>query len=160
MAIQFTAKTAAAQAMLNKIVAAMSSDAVLDVLEEVAWKTHAALVVATPKFIGHTRRAWTVLRSPGEGYVVTNRNRRVMTWLEKGTQGPIRPRTAKALFIPLTRSAALNGWNPQLTINKDYILRKSVKGIDAMWIVKKQKHKTGKMLRSAMGRYVDSVINS
>jgi hypothetical protein len=160
MAISFTAQTAEAQASLDKITEALSPGRVLPVLQEVAWRTHAALVRSTPKFIGHTRRSWTVIRKQGSGFVVTNRNTKVMLWLEKGTQGPIRPRTAKALFIPLTRSAAMNGWNPSLEINKDYILRKSVRGIDAMWIVKKQKGKTRRWLKKAMSDHIDLALGS
>lgn len=158
MAIELRVNSREAEAYLSRLVAGLKPNRVLPVLEKVAWRTHGALVVATPKFTGQTRRGWTVVRKAGMGYVVTNRERKVMTWLEKGTKGPIRPRRAKALFIPLTRTAAISGWNPNMVFGTDYVLAKQVKGIKAMKIVSKQRNVTGRWLRTAMNRHLSTIL--
>lgn len=96
------------------------------------------LVLATPKgWTGHTRQSWTRTQRFGKGVIVTNESK-VMLFLEEGTQahGPV---TAKALFIPKTRRAAISGWNEEMVFGVDYILAKHVKGIKAMRIVAKER---------------------
>jgi hypothetical protein len=100
-----------AEDMLARVQAALAPEAIDPVIQLQAHKAHAELVKATPKrFFGQVRREWTVEKiSPG-AYRVANPNP-IMGWLEYGTGhstgGFIYPKNAKALFVALTRRAAL-----------------------------------------------------
>lgn len=86
---------------------------------------------------GETRQAWRLIRhrtSTGGGWSIAN-DSRTFRFLDKGTKDH-GPKTARALFIPLSRSAALGGWSPGMKYGKDYILVKRVRGIKPRRIVK------------------------
>lgn len=159
MAIQLKANDASARAALEKVMKAATLARLGEVVEKVAWKTDRALVQATPKgYTGFTRKNWQVIKLDGASYKVTNTNK-VMLFLEAGTvdHGPV---TAKALFLPLNAAAAIGGWNPSLLFGTDYILRKRVRGIQAMGIVEKQRPVTRTWLLSEMKTFIKDIIES
>ena len=115
------------------------------------------MVLATPKgWTGNTRQRWKVMRVDGRGYRVTN-SHKVMKWLEFGTKahGPVR---AKALFIPLTRSAALTGWREGMKYGVDYILRKRVKGIKGKFIIRAERKRVKERLKVEMEAFIRRTI--
>lgn len=157
MAIVVTPKTANANAWLLRFAQAFSPAAVDLIAERTAARTLTALVSNTPKkWTGMTRRSWQMLRGVGGGWQVTNISK-IMVFLELGTRdhGPV---TAKMLFLPLTRAAAIGGWNPGLVRGQDYILRKEVRGIQAMGIVKKQIPITRGWLREDAVKFVTNAL--
>ena len=161
MAFTITANDTKAKAKIAALEAAMTPAATDPVVQKVAWKTHRALVMKTPKgFTGQTRRDWHVYKrtNAGGGYLVTNQSK-VMFFLERGTKAH-GPKTKKMLFIPLNRKAAIGGWNSGLTIGVDYILRKKVKGIKKMLIVAKQRPKTAEWLLHAMKVHIQKALTS
>lgn len=126
------------------------------VANRVAVWSFGQLVRQTPKkWTGQTRRSWQLHPVPG-GYQLTNLSK-VMNFLEVGTRAH-GPKKAKALFIPLTRRAAL-GTTRNLVYGKDYILVKWVRGIRARWIVARQREKTRDELYRQMRAYITNVIN-
>jgi len=159
MPLKLTANSAAAKKKLAKLEAGLSPQVTDPIMEKVAWRTYATLVAKTPKgYTGQTRRNWGVFKRPQGGYLVTNKPGKVMLFLEKGTKAH-GPKTAKALYIPLNRKAALGGWNPSLVPGVDYILRKSVKGIKKMLIVAKQRPVTAMWRNAAMRKHVQSLLS-
>lgn len=137
MAIRVTVNTKDADKLISDLQKAVSPQKVDEVVDFVANKARAELVEKTPQSkLGpphNTQNAWQV-RDPGQGQRVVFNDNKVMLFLEEGTRahGPVR---AKFLYIPLRRRAK-KGWNKSLIRGKDYILRKRVKGIDAMHIVR------------------------
>lgn len=161
MPIKITTDDAALQAKLAKIMAGMTPEATDPLMEMVAMKTWRALVQKTPKgFTGQTRRDWNVFKRPGAGggYMVTNQSK-VMFFLEKGTKAH-GPATKKVLYIPLTRKAAIGGWNAQLKVGVDYILRKHVAGIQKMLIVAKQRPITAQWNYAIMRKHVKQLLTA
>jgi len=106
-----------------------------ELMKRLARESRDRLRKRTPKgWTGKTRRDWRVIRRHGLSYIVGNDNP-VMKWLDEGTRahGPV---TAKALFIPLSRRAALQeAVGDQLIYGQDFVLAKRVRGIKAMRIV-------------------------
>lgn len=159
MALKITAKTQSAKDKLEKLEKGLDKKVTDPIMEKVAYKTYARLVSKTPKgFTGQTRRNWGVFKRPQGGYLVTNRPGKVMLFLEKGTKAH-GPKTAKALYIPLNRKAALSGWNDSLVPGVDYIVRKSVKGIKAMKIVAKERPITAMERNKAMRKHIKNLLS-
>jgi hypothetical protein len=157
--VRVRTNSAATRAALLRIQAAFQQKMDKEVLARVAWEAHSRLVLATPKgWTGNTRQRWRVVQVSGRGYRVTN-GHKVMLWLEFGTKAH-GPKTAKALFIPLTRSAALGGYKPGMKFGKDFILRKRVKGIKAMHIVRKERARVKDRLREEMVAFIRRVVAS
>lgn len=116
MAVRVTAKTEAAKRKLLKIQAALTPEAIDQIVDKAAFQTQAALIKATPKkWFGQVRRGWLVAKPDNGVRIVFNQNP-IMLFLEEGTKdhgarqliGPLRPgerRAKAALFIPLTRRA-------------------------------------------------------
>lgn len=157
-----------------------------DAARRTAIWTQGELIRATPKkWTGMTRKAWQVIRIGDTTFRVENESK-VMLFLEEGTKahGPVtsmsqRPWAndpgnvrhghervlrgqrfrAKRLFLPLTRRAALGGWNPGLRYGIDYVLAKKVKGIRARHIVEKQRPKTVEYLQNQAGAGIVAEIN-
>lgn len=94
---------------------------------------------------------------PAGGYQVSNDRPDIIRHLEFGTvaHGPV---TAKALFIPLTRRAAIRGWNPSLVRGRDYILRKWVRGIRATHLVRDSLRDARMSLRERVTNYVAKLV--
>ena len=135
-------KTAATTAMLERMAGQFAPDKIDRVVAGVATETLRHVVQETPKkWFGDLRRQWRAERLGVGSYKVTNPSK-VMLFIEEGTAnggtGRIFPKEKKVLYIPLTRRAAL-GWNPSLKYGKDYILRKSVRGIRPRWIVRRER---------------------
>lgn len=129
------------------------------VLHRVAIESHGRVVMATPKrWTGLTRRAWQLFRRPGSR-LVTN-DTKVMKFLEFGTanqgRGYIYPkirsglgwnkRRKKALYIPLTASAAHTGYKPGMKVGKDFLLAKRVRGIKPRRIAQKESRRANAQL--------------
>lgn len=154
-------KTAEAEKQLAAVAAAMRPEAVDVVVGRVAAATWRNVVERTPKrWFGDLRRQWSVLHPSTGLYVVSNPSR-VMGFIEYGTAnegtGRIYPVKAKALYIPLTRRAALR-WSPELEYGVDYVLRPSVKGIKPRFIVRAQREETAKLLKAAAEAHVSEAI--
>lgn len=166
------------QDVLDKIEAvktALQPAAIDPVVERVALRTQREVVEATPKkWFGQVRRSWQIERPELGARVVKNDNK-IMLWLEEGTKahGPV---NAKALFIPLTRQAALASQDTttrrrvivrrrkgvtqvqQLVYGRDFVLAKWVRGIQARHIAAKQAVKTELDLFSAMFQHLNRSI--
>lgn len=104
--VRFSFSSARTGEQLRKLAAGLTPQKADAVVKTAAWKTHAQLVLRTPKkWTGGTRRGWQVKRVRGGVYECVNKTK-VMRFLEFGTaaHGPVR---AKMLFIPLNRRTAL-----------------------------------------------------
>lgn len=151
--IRFVVHDQATSAYLKKVQSAFASGDHVKVLQRVAYRALASLVSATPKgFTGNTRQRWVVIPIAGRGYVVTNTHK-VMMFLELGTKahGPV---TAKMLYIPLNRAAAIRGWHKGLVRGVDYVLAKRVRGIRAKHIVSSRREGVYQDMRSEMIAYL------
>ena len=82
-----------------------------------------------------------------------------MFFLEKGTKDH-GPKTKKVLYIPLNRKAALGGWNEELQMGVDYILRRKVKGIKAMHIVAYQRPITAQWNYAIMRKHIKALLSA
>jgi hypothetical protein len=75
------------------------------------------LIRQTPKrWTGQTRRSWIINKIGDTGYELTNTSK-VMRFLENGTRAH-GPKTAKRLFVPLTKRAFLAGPRGVIAANK------------------------------------------
>lgn len=85
-----------------------------------------------------------------------------MTFIERGTAnagtGFIFPTTKRALFIPLTRYAAMNGWKPTMRAGVSFVIRKFVRGIRPRWIVKKWRERSVDIFRAEYRRTVRGIL--
>jgi hypothetical protein len=151
----FTFNEEAAGRLLNKIRAGLTPEYQDATVSRVAYVVMRRLVQQTPKkWTGQTRRYWQVKKEGSGNYTILNGSK-VMRFLEEGTQahGPV---TAKALFIPLTRKAALAGVsgvmsNPKaFKFGRDYIFTKWVRGITASHMVKNYQPFANAALKAAM----------
>ena len=101
---------------LKRLRETVSAESLDPVIEREANVTLARLIQATPVrwSISGARQSWRIERIGPSNYRVFIDNR-VMYWLENGTGkdtgGYIYPRVKKALFIPLTKKAALANRN-------------------------------------------------
>lgn len=95
-----------ASAKIERLQQALTPEAVDPVVQRIAMQTLTEVVKATPKkWFGQVRAAWQVMKEATAKYFIKNGSK-IMKWLEEGTDahGPVK---AKALFIPLTREAAM-----------------------------------------------------
>ncbi len=147
-----------ARAFVNSVQGALSRGEHFRVVETEAAKSFRRVVEATPKgWTGKTRQEWKMNQEqPGEWRIFNDY--KVMRFLEHGTQAH-GPKTAKALYIPLTRSAAIGGWRPGLVFGLDYVLAKRVRGIRAMNIVRDEEERAQNELGVAMRRFLTEVLN-
>lgn len=155
------ANTEKATALLKRVAAQFTPDKIDGVVAKVTADTLRHVVEATPKrFFGDLRRQWRADRLGSGSYVIRNSSK-VMLFLEEGTAnggtGRIYPKTKKALYIPLTRRAAL-GWKPGLKYGVDYILRKSVRGIKPRWIVRQERIIARQRLLDAAKAHIEKAI--
>lgn len=103
------------------------------VMREVGRRTYRHLRNATPVgFTGQVKDDWRKKQRKGR-FEITNSNP-ILNFLEHGTRAH-GPRRAKALFIPLTKRAYLNGYEPGMEFGADFVLAKWVRGIRAMKFV-------------------------
>lgn len=151
-----------------------------------AARSFAEIVEATPKkWFGQVRAAWQI-EKPREGMRRLVNRSKIMFWLEEGTKDH-GPKTAKALFIPLTRRAvdanklgrAKGGSFGKRTITfeqariskgvvkvrkvklkygVDYVLAKKVKGIKAMKIAAKQSVKSRRRLKRSVVGAINNLL--
>lgn len=157
MAIAVTVRDEKARSFLKKLNNKFRSGEHIGVLNRVALKSMSRLIQRTPKgFTGLTRQKWTIIKVSGRGYIVTNSSK-VMLFLERGTKahGPV---TAKFLYIPLNRAAAIGGWHPGLQIGADYVLARRVRGIRAMNIVQSERPIILASLRQEMIRFIREIV--
>lgn len=134
-------QTEGARRKLKIVEAALSRQSIDPVVDRVALRTLTSVVKKTPKkWFGQVRRSWQKVHW-GLGERVVKNDNKIMRFLEYGTankgSGFIRPTHAPALFIPLTRKAALSSAESKggLVYGRDYILAKKVRGIRPRLIV-------------------------
>lgn len=177
--IAITVDTGGAEAKIARLQAGLTPEAIDPIVDEVAFKTLAQVVAATPKhWFGQVRAAWQVMPKTVAGARFIRNDNKIMHFLEYGTRdhGPV---TAKMLWIPLRREAALaprlpgsrirqptsprrnrGGWSTtKLVWGVDFILKKWVRGIAARGIVRAQVIETEKMLSDAMVGHVKGLVN-
>lgn len=148
-------------AFLQRVRDGLSTQALDPVIEAVAFEVLARIVELTPKkWFGQVRRSWQILHPEEATYAVLNDNP-IMTYLEKGTRdhGPVH---RKALFIPLTRRAALAaaaGHFQGLKYGEDYVLAKRVRGIRARRIIENFSDEAEQILLRAVGEYLKQLID-
>lgn len=155
--IEVEAKDEKARELLERLQLKITPEAVSAVVERVAWRTHAALIEATPvKYTGQTRKSWQVNSTGPMDWEVTNPSK-IMLYLEEGTKdhGPV---TAKFLYVPLTRDASLGGWRQGMVFGTDYVLAKRVKGITARHIVELQRPVSKDWLLADMKTFISDLI--
>lgn len=163
--VQFSFHDGKAKRKLRHLKTHLSKEVQDQTVAKAAWVVHRRLVQQTPKrWTGQTRRGWKVLKNAPSNYSVTNISK-VMRFLELGTpaHGPV---TAKALFIPLNRRAALAGprgvfaGGRSFVFGKDYVFAKRVKGIKALKIVEKYRPFAEGVLRAMMRLTIRNIIAS
>lgn len=131
-------------------------------IEIAAFKIQRELVLLTPKkWTGMLRRSWQISK-PTTGTRLIYNTSKIMRFIEEGTGlmsgGYIYPKTKKSLFIPLTSSAAIGGWNKSLVYGQDYILAKRVRGIGAKYIIKNFRPRGNQILRTEMGNFLKKAL--
>lgn len=146
--LKTTVNTEGAEALLSRLEVELSTDKLDLVVDGVAGRTFAKLVMDTKAAIGvrpdgsrwnieQPENHWIIERPGDMQRKLMNKNK-VMGYLERGTAGAgtgyIVPRVKKLLFIPLRRVAAA-GWNENLKRGVDYILARRVRGITPRRIV-------------------------
>ncbi len=154
--------TEALKRRIEQVRIGLAPEGVDAIVAQVAGQTYRSVVAKTPKgWTGNLRRSWQIAKRGPARYSVLNASP-VMRWIERGTAnegtGRIYPRFAKALFIPLTRSASLNGWSPALVNGVDYIIRKSVRGITPRWIARDEAPLVRERLKEAIKRHIKRLI--
>ncbi len=106
-----------AQRQLESLEKALSVQEVEKIVDRVAFASMRQVIEATPKkWFGQARKGWTVKR-PEAGVRVLENPNPVFRFIDQGTQAH-GPKKAKALFIPITKRAALAyaaalGFNPE-----------------------------------------------
>lgn len=161
ISISATVDTVSSNRMLKRVSRGLDITHVDRVVQVAAAEVYKDVVSATPKrWFGQLRRSWQIKKPEPGARVVTNPNK-VMLFLEEGTGkttgGRIYPKKAKHLYVPLTRRAAA-GWSPRLKYGKDYVLKESVKGIKAQWIVAKARERAQDILRRRFKDYVKKLV--
>lgn len=177
--VRFSGKDAASPAM-SQLRAALQPERIDHIIREEAIRTHAEVVRSTPiKWTGELRRRWQIKQRGLADWVVENASR-IMGYLEYGTAnegtGYIYPKRAKALFIPLTRKAAMadrsffgvlskgievrggkrkgKAYANFLERGVDYVLAMRVRGIKPRKIAEKQRAITTARLQRRMVNYI------
>jgi hypothetical protein len=173
---------AKARGLRQKIRAAFSGGAQDATVRKAAEIWRGRMIRRTPKrWTGQLRRSWQVQRLAPGVHELTNTSK-VMLFLEKGTKAH-GPKTAKRLFIPLTRKAAMAGprgviyalkqWSlnktfgasnakkkPPFVMFVDYVWAKRVRGIKARWIVRSARPQAANTLRILMREYITRALRS
>ena len=140
----------------------MAAPAINRVVAKTAQIGRSRLVKQTPKrWTGHTRRSWQVKQQGAGHYLVYNESK-VMGYLEFGTRAH-GPKTAKFLFVPLTRRAFNAGarkaiQDKRYKRGRDYVLTKRVKGIQARWIVRRYAPFAKLTLKAAMRLHIRNAM--
>lgn len=149
---------------LAKIGRSLTPAQVDPTVDRAAWKVLRRMIDVTPKkWTGHLRQAWRLVK-PAIGVRVVENQSKVMLFLEEGTpasapgEGRIFPRTRRALFIPLTRRAAMQGWSEDLTRGTDYIVRVSVRGIKPRKIVQRERRTALDILYQEFRAFIERVV--
>lgn len=174
MKLTFKVKKNTATPALQAIRNGMTIQQLDMVVDRAAWISFRRVVLATPKkWFGNLRRSW-IMRKPAPALRSIENPSKIMTFIEHGTAnkgtGRIYPGpTKRALYIPLTRAAAM-GWHSGLVMQKvdktgmfikgDYMLRSSVRGITPRLIVAKEAAKAKLTMLAEMKRHVRSVFNA
>jgi len=158
VAVDIQVQSDRARAYLASVRNAFDSGQHHEVVEKVAAKSFSRMVRATPKgYTGMTRQEWELKRtSPGEWWI--NNDYKVMRFLEYGTKAH-GPKTAKALYIPLNRRAAIGGWKRGMRFGVDYVLAKREKGIKPMGIVAAEQERAESELGTEMRRFLKQLLN-
>lgn len=128
------------KAYLKKFNAAMSESNRRKVHQEAAeiWKKR--MVRRTPKrWTGQTAKSWVIRRGSGTLVELVN-NTKAMRYLEHGTP-PHGPKTAKRLFVPLTKRAAMAGPRGVMAANQSAKAQSQWSGYGAAAAGKKAKKK-------------------
>lgn len=165
-----------AKALRGKLRSAFNGSSQDAPIRHAAQVWHGRMVRRTPKrWTGQTRRSWRVQKTAAHTFDLTNVSKS-MLYLERGTKAH-GPKSAKRLFIPLTRRAAqagakgvvgaLKAWaankpttasgkakKPPYVIFVDFVWAKKVKGIRAMWIVRSARTEARATLRQTMRRWI------
>ncbi len=166
IAVRIKVDTSVARKRLMKLKHALSEQGMDPVVEKVTQETLVELKRDTPvRWTGELREGWAVvLRTKTQRKIdqKTEGGSRIMRWLEVGTanggRGRIYPRVKKFLFIPL-RKAAANGWHAGLKIGRDYILRRSVRGITPRWIVLRARARALVALTKAVNAHIRQALS-
>jgi len=155
--MQVEAETKEGERYIRRVRKAFDSGEHVKVVERVAMNSLARMVRNTPKgYTGNTRQSWKVYRMGGE--ITLYNTSKVMRFLEKGTKAH-GPKKAKALYIPLNRSAAIGGWRQGLVFGVDYVLAKRVKGIKARHIVRDEEAVAKAELGVSMRQFLQELLN-
>jgi hypothetical protein len=154
--ILVSAESAAAKDAVEKLALAMTPEAIDPVVDKAALITLRDVVEHTPKkWFGQVRAGWQI-QTPGPGARIIENENKVMLFLEEGTSAH-GPTFKKSLYIPLTRRAAA-GWHQGLKYGVDYILRKSVKGIEARRIARDAQDRANTTLLELMKEHISEAI--
>lgn len=172
--VQFNASTTIAY--LKRFNQAMSPANRKMVNRQAAEICRRRIIRQTPKrWTGQTRRSWVINKDGDTGHELTNTSK-VMRFLENGTRAH-GPKTAKRLFVPLTKRAFLAGPRGVIAANKaasatassgkkgrkkklpfvvgkDFVFAKRVRGIRALNIVKNTRPFALTTLRLLMTRHL------
>lgn len=141
---------------LQKLYDALGPDGIDQVADKVALKTLAELVQNTPqRWFGQVRKSWQV-QTPRTGARLVVNDNKIMWFLEYGTKdhGPV---SAKALFIPLTRAAAM-GYQRGMRFGQDFVMAKRVRGITPRLIAQQQAAKTEQYMLDEMKNHIREAI--
>ena len=168
--------TSSTKDFLKKYMKAISAPEQSRVVHKAAEIWKGRLIRRTPKrWTGQTRRSWVVNKLGDTTWEVTNTSK-TMSYLESGTKAH-GPKTAKALFIPLTKRAFLAGpkgvmmankaasaaaassgkkgkKKPPFVVGKDFVFAKRVRGIRAMNIVRDARVAARNTLRLLMTQHL------
>jgi hypothetical protein len=155
-------------------IALMVEDGSFDApVDAAAMRCHAELVGLTPKrWTGMLRRNWAVEKTgPGSRKIWNTADgktpNKIMLFIEEGTGnagtptshgGRIYSKSGGPLFIPLNARASIGGWDPSLKYGVDYILRKSVRGIKARYIVRKFRPRAQEILATQMKSFLAKAL--
>lgn len=158
-----TSETEETRRTMERIAEGLTQEKLQPILDDVALETWGDVVERTPKgWTGNLRRAWTI-EIPGPGRVDIVNPMPVARFIEEGTAnggtGRIYPRRKRALFIPLTATAAVGGWTSALRFGVDYILRKWVKGIRPRWIARDATTRAEVRLIGRVQQHLERLIN-
>ena len=148
--------------MCQRLIRAFSTRAVDKVVEKVARTTNNELRKATPplnprwkhKWTGTTKNGWRVeQRAPGQWQ--TTNDTEGINYLVRGAKGPITPKKAKRLFVPLTmRGKMFYGGGMKLEYGVDFLLLKKVRGRAPKPIVADELPKAKMRFNAAMRSYL------
>ena len=174
-----TVRGQGAQRLVRRLRTGLTKRKLHAVILKTAHVSRGRLVRQKPRrWTGQTRRAWTVVTRSSGNVAILNRSK-VMRFLEKGTRAH-GPRSAKMLFVPLTRRAfnagargvmranrerqvreafgASNRGKRKYVFGRDYILTKRVRGIKALHIVRKYRPFVVLTMRAEMRLHIRGLV--